>query len=992
MTDTREGVVEALRRNAERPHGRQRTLRAEELTHAAEQFDDAGLLVTALFELMSAYTHAGEIRKSPVAFARIVRMWDTRPQDFSEREEHELYRRFTSVTAALIQVPDVPLTAIQRWIGEMRDRYVTAGHDLQPVSAMRHLLARHVGEAGDPAVDAAYDLWVTRPRSELSDCEACETRERALHRVAAGDDARALAEWAPVLCGRQTCRAEPHVSRAEALLPLLRCGRPDEARSHHLSGYRFARGRPDLGATLGLHLEFCALSHNEGRGLEILAENRGAFGATGAPLDRLGFLTGVEVLLGRLAADGHDRLRVAGPPGRGWSAAELLEHVGGEADALAAAFDARNGSAAVGQRRAIRLAQQPLTDEPLALGLRRAAATPAVAPVLPAPAALAAPAAPWTGSTAKEAVPESLAGLVAHARELTAIGRPDANALWDRIRALTEVDGHAHDPAAGPEGVLRAELAERRGFQGFDAEEWPQARAMMLRAAALYEGAGLRARAAVARARAATALAAADGAGPAHLAAARTELDAELRLAAQLLAQSSGTSPTEAGAQARDHYLAVLQCDAMLTSHALAAALPEPSSELRAAFETSTGRLLSEAERLDSPSRASAARQYTANVAARCGRFEDAARDLAAALESAESAGQPWRTPRPLALLAQVKVQTGRSREAVPLIRRALSAAARWPDPSLSLGPFHALLGHASVRCGDTAGAVRAFSEAADRLDREGAEQQAAQVRLELSGVLAGDGRGADSVAVLESVLLGDTTALGPRLVAQVRLNLARGLAGLGEQRCAAEEFLRLAESVATWEDGGHTHTMAACEAATALAKAGLGDAAATAYRRAVAAHAEAPMPSRLVSMMREFARLAMADEGAAGLPTALDHLARADAVVAAVPVGDEDFAHWYHRGAVHYQRGRCHASARAYAEAVAEMERAATAYEAGGSAGEEPRAEAVRVAALLEADVLDAVPAATARLTAAIARCEAAGFPEAAATLATVRDGLRER
>ena len=310
MPDTADALFEALRENTELPFGRRRTVRAEELTEAAEQLDDKGALVTSLFELMSAYTYAGEERKSPVVFARIVRMWDDRPEDFSEWEARQLYWRFKWVTSALLQVPEVPLAAVERWTGEMRDRYRKAGHGLQPVSAMRHHIAEHTGVGREHA----YDLWTTRPRTDLSDCEACETRHRALHHMAMGDEARALQEWAPVLDGGQTCMEEPYVSMAYALLPLVRAGRLDEARSHHLVGYRFARGKPDMPNALGLHLEFCALSRNEGRGLEVLAENRSMFDVVGSPLDRLNWLTGVEVLLARLAEQGqfpHDQLAQA---------------------------------------------------------------------------------------------------------------------------------------------------------------------------------------------------------------------------------------------------------------------------------------------------------------------------------------------------------------------------------------------------------------------------------------------------------------------------------------------------------------------------------------------------------------------------------------------------------------------------------------------------------------------------------------------------------
>jgi tetratricopeptide (TPR) repeat protein len=980
--DTPDAVFAALRENNDRPYGRARTVRAEELVAAAEQFDDKGALVTALFELMSAYTYGGEQRKSPVAFARIMKMWDERPEDFSEWEEHQLYWRFKWVTTALLQLPEMPLAAIERWTGEMRERYAAAGHGMQPVYAMRYLVARHTGTA----TDEAYDLWTTRPRTDLSDCEACETRLRARHHEASGDDERALREWRPVLEGGQSCLEEPYVSMAYALLPLVRTGRTDEARSHHLAGYRFARGKPDMAEAIGLHLEFCALTRNEGRGLEILAENRAMFEATGTPLDLLGFLTGVEVLLARLAGQGHGTLAVSGPPGRSWTVDALLAHVRAEGARLAAAFDARNGSDAVGARRLARLARTPLLDTPLALGVR------AAGPALPAPAP-----APGPVGAAAEPAPEDFGDLVRRARELSAIGRPDADGLWDLVERRAAEPGHVHDEALGPAELLAAELAERRAFAGFDRDDWGPARDTMLEAAARYDAAGNPGRAASARARAATALVAAaqqtDGAAhradagdgepdTGRTAEARAELAAELLLAQRL---------SETGAIEPDRYLAILQCAAMVARHDLVDLLPEPPGEAVDAFETAVARLLAEAERLGSPSRASAARQYAAEVAARTGEFEAATAELDRALQLVEDAGQPWRTPRPLALLAQIKVQSGHAEEAVPLVHRALAAAARWPDASLSLGPFHALLGHACAHSGDLTGAVRHLSEAADRLDREDAPAHAAQVRLELADVLAEDGRAADAVAVLESVVLGGTAELDPRLAAQIRLNLARGLASLGEQRAAAEEFLRLADEVAQWTDEQYTHTLVACEAAAALAKAGLWDAARTAYDRAVAGHAKAPRPAPVLGMMREFARQTMAAQEADGLADALGYLAHADEVIAAA-ADSPDVVVWYQRGATRYQRSRCHASAHAYQEALAEMERAISAYEDGGPAGEEPRAEAVRIAALLEANALGAPDAARARLTAAVARCEAAGLPQAAAALAATRESLAAR
>jgi tetratricopeptide (TPR) repeat protein len=967
MLETPEAVFDALRENNERPFGRPRTVRAEELVEAAEQFDDKGALVTALFELMSAYTYSAEDRKSPVVFARIVRMWDERPEDFSEWEERQLYWRFKWVATALLQVPEMPLAAVEKWLDEMADRYRKAGHGLQPVYAMRHHVAAHTGVGREQA----YELWATRGRTDLSDCEACETRNRALYFVAVGDEARAMREWEPVLRGEQTCLEEPYTSMAHALLPLVRAGRLDEARSHHLAGYRYTRGKQDMAASVGRHVEFCALTRNEARGLELLAENRSLFDATGAPLALLSWLTGVQVLLARLAAQGHGDLAVAGPAGRNWTVDDLVAHVSAEGDRLAAAFDARNGTTAVGDNRRQRLARDPLLDEPLALGLRAATRLPQPAPAAP-PAAASEPA--------------DIPALVRRAREWAELGRPDADPLWDRLAALVDRPDYEHDENLGKSAVLRAEVLERQAFRGLDREEWASARETLLRAAEVYEAAGLPGRACTARARAAAAVVA-EGAAPA---AADGPVDPFAEIAAE---QALAAELSARGAIEPDRYLAVLQCAALAARERLVEGGGDPEPGRKDRFDAAIGHLLAEAERLGSLPRAAQAHQYAADVATRTGDLDRGIAEATTALELLEKAEQPWRTPRPLALLAQFMLFADRPQDAVSRCHQALAAAARWPDDSLSLGPLHAILGHACALLGDNEAAARHLSEAADRLDRDsarGSDEHAAQVRLQLADVLGALGRPADGVAVLESAVLGDDGS-NPRLYAQIRLDLARGLAGIGEQRAAADEFVRLADTVAAWTDEQVTHTLVASEAATALAAAGQWDAADRARRRAVESDERAPRPGAVLEMLREFARLGVEQRGPEGVADALDRLDEADALIAAVPADAEDFARWFQTGSVHYRRGRTLAEAERYGEALAELERAIECNEEGGPAGEQPRAEALRVAAHVQGFFLEDVPAAVARLTAGITRCEAAGLPEAARILEALRTRLEE-
>lgn len=144
--------------------------------------------------------------------------------------------------------------------------------------------------------------------------------------------------------------------------------------------------------------------------------------------------------------------------------------------------------------------------------------------------------------------------------------------------------------------------------------------------------------------------------------------------------------------------------------------------------------------------------------------------------------------------------------------------------------------------------------------------------------------------------------------------------------------------------------------------------------------------------MMCEFARLVMLARGADGLDTALDHLAQADAVRAAVPDGTEGFVPWCETGAVHYRRARVLAEAEAFPAALVEVESAIAAYEQGGEHGEVPRAEAARIAALVEGNGLGRFKEAIARLATAAERARKADLAEAAQILDALRQDDQRR
>ncbi|MEV7025937.1 hypothetical protein AB0O00_27840, partial [Kitasatospora sp. NPDC093558] len=145
----------------------------------------------------------------------------------------------------------------------------------------------------------------------------------------------------------------------------------------------------------------------------------------------------------------------------------------------------------------------------------------------------------------------------------------------------------------------------------------------------------------------------------------------------------------------------------------------------------------------------------------------------------------------------------------------------------------------------------------------------------------------------------------------------------------------------------------------------------------------------QVAGTLRDFAKLVMRARGEEGLETALARLAEADAVGEAAERAGASYNSWFLRGGSHYERSRCLAIAGRYEEALAEAERAIAVYEEGGEEAESPRAEAVRMAALIEGTDLGRTRAAAARLSAAVDRCRRVGLPEAAEILADLRERI---
>ncbi|MFG3206102.1 tetratricopeptide repeat protein [Streptomyces sp. NPDC048192] len=952
----------AMAENAEEPEGPARNARAERLVAAAESLGSAPAVVEALGHQLKVYNYSSDKDRMFVPFARLLRMWDERPEDFDAYEAHSLHWVFKWMSAGMLDQPHIPLASVEKWLGEMEHRYRLAGYSERAVRAAEFGVAAHVGDLA--RAERAYAAWLAADRDDMADCPACELHGQGAWQAERGRDAAALELWAPVLRGEFVCAHEPHTVLAASLAPLLRLGRLDEARANHLRGFRLVRPMESMRAAYADHVEFCALTGNEARGLELLAERPAYFTDTGHPRSRLEFLAVVTLLTDRLTELGLGAQRVPGPAGRTWTASGLAAHARAETLDLAERFDRRNGTSYVGDRARARMARRPPADR-LPLGVRTAR---------PAPAPAAAP-------PASEARDEpGLVALLAEARRLSRTLRPHALEAWAAVaRAAQGVD---------LEPLARAEIADHEAIA-----RGPEGVGLFERAAALYAEAGDPGEALAARARGAYVRALAGDPGAA--------LDTVDALYDEVLAlyaeEATGLRQTAAVVMSRTRVL-------MRCAHEGAGGLAAPETFTRA--ERAVREVLAlvggrTGEDVRLAARAAEARGMLAELAVLRGDGGRAAELFRRTAEEYVNAGLPWFAVEYEAQVAALAHQAGDAAGAERALRSALEHGGPYVEPA-GRARLHLQLAEVTGARGAVAEAAEHALQAAHWADEAGeGGTLGAWARQALGGHLLRRGRCAEAAEVLESALA-DLSAdtHGDGAVVQALWWLGDCLDELGDHRAAAERRLRAAAIARHWPEQ-QDHATLAHLAAESLGKAGLPAEADQAYARAGELWRALGNPAFLVRSLRARGWLALHRED--GAEAARQRMAEAvreceRAVRAAAgPVArqqlTEELAHTHRQfgellvrsvteqpeeaGELHMPAGPGDAEdeeVRAVFEAaLVQLDRAATLFGALGASGLDDRTGAEIAAGRLAA-VLGRPAEAAARARAVLAAYEDAG------------------
>ncbi|MEU6072501.1 hypothetical protein [Micromonospora sp. NPDC047074] len=399
MSAEDEDLWRVFREVSNMPYGAGQIAALEQLLRRVDAGDDRELAFLTRMRGTTAYVYGGEPAKSFVTFSWCLAEFDRDPQPYHQRHLHQLLWHFKYMVNGLLKFPEVPLDRTHAVLDDMERRYRAGGHSLQAVHKHRFLVADHLGDAETAA--HWYRLWQTTPRDELSDCAGCDPTTTARYLANSGRYAEVVALAEPVLAGRLTCTEQPQNILTALLVPYLRTGRTEEARDAHREAYRRQRGNLSDLWEIADHVEFCTLTGNDARAVEIVERHLDWLDRAPSPAAAMHFAAVGAAAL-RQAGESTVYRRAAGDRPAGEIGAQALAaELAATATGLAARFDARNGTSYQSEWIARRIAVEPTGEHvPLSASLRRR----------PAPATTAGPAdvadqAPVPATTTAATVP-----------------------------------------------------------------------------------------------------------------------------------------------------------------------------------------------------------------------------------------------------------------------------------------------------------------------------------------------------------------------------------------------------------------------------------------------------------------------------------------------------------------------------------------------------------------------------------------------------------
>lgn len=271
------------------------------------------------------------------------------------RDGGRILRSAGNIAQLLPTVPTLPRQEILRLLDEVERLHRQAGLPLRSVAEVRHFVLLRMGDLG--LAGEAFDQWRALPRESAwrLDCDVCEADAMLEWYAAIGRDEDAIAAAATLLDGtavgvKDKCEGLRAWGHANALAPLVRLGRLDDAWTCHRRGLGMVNGRTGMLAAVGKHLAFLAAVGDLGRAVSLAGQHL-ALADRLTEHGRYRLDLGVWLVVCALRRYGISETDLRIPPwhpafspaGR-YDVAALAERLGAAVGSLALRFDSRNGN------------------------------------------------------------------------------------------------------------------------------------------------------------------------------------------------------------------------------------------------------------------------------------------------------------------------------------------------------------------------------------------------------------------------------------------------------------------------------------------------------------------------------------------------------------------------------------------------------------------------------------------------------------------------
>lgn len=274
----------------------------------------------------------------------------------------DLMWQFKWMAATLRASPAFSSEQIAAVLDDMEAHYRRAGIGMSGVLTARFEDAWASGRIDE--AERLRGLLETTRRDDYSHCDACGRSQNAGFFAATDRDEQAIRLVEEMIEGGFSCGEEPEHALSRVLLPYLRAGRLDDARSAHLRSYRLAKDNPDNLGIVANHIVFAAVTGNEARALSLVERHLPWLAHDPLNVDgHFALLSAIAFALDRVVAVGHADATVRGADAAAlapffgdregwWTASALADAASAAADRIGAEFDARDGSDWHAQRRA----------------------------------------------------------------------------------------------------------------------------------------------------------------------------------------------------------------------------------------------------------------------------------------------------------------------------------------------------------------------------------------------------------------------------------------------------------------------------------------------------------------------------------------------------------------------------------------------------------------------------------------------------------------